>query len=150
MTTMMVFWGVMFALMVIAEFATMQFVSIWFAVGSLGAFFGAMANLGFTGQLAIFVLLSVILLAATRPLFKKLTVKSVVPMNADKEIGCTAVIIEEVNAAAGTGRVRLNGVDWMAVSEDGSVLPENTVVTVQQVQGAKLIVSKAAAEQTVR
>lgn len=149
MTTMMVFWGVLFVLLVIAELSTMQLVTIWFAIGSLGAFFAAMSKLGFTGQLAIFVLVSVILLAATRPLLKKLMVKNVVPMNADKEIGATAVIIEEVNAAAGTGRVRLNGVDWMAVSQDGSILPENTVVTVQQVQGAKLIVSKVAAEQTV-
>lgn len=149
MTTMMVFWGVVFVLMVIAEFASMQLVSIWFAVGSLGAFFAAMARLSFTGQLAIFVLASVLLLAVTRPLLKKMMVKTVVPMNADKEIGSSAVIIEEVNAAVGTGRVRLNGVDWMAVSEDGTVLPVNTIVIVQQVQGAKLIVRKSAAEQTV-
>ncbi len=149
MTTMMIFWAVVFVLMVIAECGTMQLVSIWFAVGSLGAFFAAMFNLGFTGQLAIFVLVSLLLLLATRPLLKKLRVQNVVPMNADKEIGATAVIIEEVNAAVGTGRVRLNGVDWIAVSEDGTVLPVNTVVTVQQVQGAKLIVAKAATTQTV-
>lgn len=150
MTTMMIFWAVLFVLLVIAEFASMQLVSIWFAVGALGAFFAAMAGLEFIGQLSIFVLASLLLLVMTRPLLKKLTVKTVVPMNADKEIGSSAVIIEEVNAAVGTGRVRLNGVDWMAVSDDGAVLPVNTVVTVQQVQGAKLIVRRAAAEQTVR
>ena len=149
MTSMMIFWGVIFVLTVIAEFASMQLISIWFAVGSLGAFFAAMFDLGFTAQLAIFVLVSMLLLIATRPLLKKLRVKNVVPMNADKEIGSMAVIIEEVNGAAGTGRVRLNGVDWMAVSEDGSVLPVDPVVTVTQVQGAKLLVKKAAAEQTV-
>ncbi len=149
MTTMMIFWAVLFVLMVIAECSTMQLVSIWFAVGSLGAFFAAMFNLGFIGQLAIFVLVSLVLLIATRPLLKKLRVQNVVAMNADKEIGATAVIIEEVNAAAGTGRVRLNGVDWMAVSEDGTILPVNTVVTVQQVQGAKLIVSRTAVAQSV-
>ncbi|MGN0647653.1 MAG: NfeD family protein [Oscillospiraceae bacterium] len=147
--TMMIFWGVVFVLMVIAECASMQLVSIWFAVGSLGAFFAAMLNLGFTGQLAIFVLVSFILLLVTRPLLKKLRVQNVVPMNADKEIGATAVIIEEVNAATGTGRVRLNGVDWIAVSENGTIIPVNTVVTVQQVQGAKLIVAEATIAQTV-
>ncbi len=149
MTGMMIFWGVVFILTVIAEFASMQLISIWFAVGALGAFLAAMFDLGFTGQLAIFVLVSTLLLIATRPLLKKLQVKNVVPMNADKEIGCTAVIIEEVNGALGTGRVRLNGVDWMAVSEDGSVLSVETVVTVQQVQGAKLVVKKSMNEQTV-
>ncbi len=149
MTSMMIFWGVVFVLMVIAECASMQLVSIWFAVGSLGAFFAAMLDLGFTGQLAIFVLVSLVLLIVTRPLLKKLRVQSIVPTNADKEIGATALIIEEVDAAAGTGRVRLNGVDWIAVSESGSVLPVNTVVIVRQVQGAKLIVAEAAVAQTV-
>lgn len=149
MTSMMIFWGVVFVLMVIAECASMQLVSIWFAVGSLGAFFAAMLDLGFTGQLAIFVLVSLVLLIVTRPLLKKLRVQSIVPTNADKEIGATAVIIEEVDAAAGTGRVRLNGVDWIAVSESGSVLPVNTVVIVRQVLGAKLIVAEAAVAQTV-
>lgn len=149
MTSMMVFWGVVFVLMVIAECASMQLVSIWFAVGSLGAFFAAMLDLGFTGQLAIFVLVSLVLLIVTRPLLKKLRVQRIVPTNADKEIGATAVIIEEVDTAAGTGRVRLNGVDWIAVSESGSVLPVNTVVIVRQVQGAKLIVAEAAVAQTV-
>ena len=148
MTTYMIFWGVIFVLTVLAEIASMQLVSIWFAVGALGAFFAAMANLGFTGQLAIFVLISLLLLVCTRPLLRKLKVKNVVPMNADKEIGATAVIIEEVCSAAGTGRVRLNGIDWMAISEDGSVLPKDTVVTVQQVQGAKLVVRKSMSEQT--
>ncbi len=149
MTTMMIFWGVVFVLMVIAECASMQLVSIWFAVGSLGAFFAAMLNLGFTGQLAIFVLISLVLLIATRPLLKKLRVQKIVPTNADKEIGATAVIIEEVNAAMGTGRVRLNGVDWIAVSENDTILPVNTVVIVRQVQGAKLIVAEAAVAQSV-
>lgn len=149
MTTMMIFWGVVFVLMVIAECASMQLVSIWFAVGSLGAFFAAMLNLGFTGQLAIFVLISLVLLIATRPLLKKLRVQKIVPTNADKEIGATAVIIEEVNAAMGTGRVRLNGVDWIAVSENETILPINTVVIVRQVQGAKLIVAEAAVTQSV-
>lgn len=149
MTSMMIFWGVVFVLMVIAECASMQLVSIWFAVGSLGAFFAAMLDLGFIGQLAIFVLVSLVLLIVTRPLLKKLRVQRIVPTNADKEIGATAVIIEEVDAAAGTGRVRLNGVDWIAVSESGSVLPVNTVVIVRQVQGAKLIVAEAAVAQAV-
>lgn len=147
--TMMIFWGVVFVLMVIAECASMQLVTIWFAIGALGAFFAAMLHLGFTGQLAIFVLVSFILLLATRPLLKKLRVQNVVPMNADKEIGATAVIIEEVNTAVGTGRARLNGVDWIAVSENGTIIPVNTVVTVQQVQGAKLIVVEATIAQTV-
>ena len=41
----------------------------------------------------------------------------------------------------GTGRVRINGVDWKAVSENETVIPEGSIVVVREVAGAKLIVS---------
>ena len=60
----LVFWGILCAVMVIAEFASMQLVSIWFAVGAIGAFIMAFCGFGFTAQLAVFVLVSVALLLA--------------------------------------------------------------------------------------
>ena len=39
-----------------------------------------------------------------------------------------------------TGEVTLNGMDWTARSEDGSVIEEGKRVTVVSVQGVKLIV----------
>ena len=134
------FWGALFVIAVAAEIASLQLISIWFAVGAAGAFTAALFDMGFTGQLAIFVLVSLFLLIITRPILAKLRVKHAPAMNADKDIGESAVIIEEVNAARGTGRARINGVDWMAVSETGEVLPPDTIVTVTDVQGAKLIV----------
>jgi len=140
------FWGILCVVMVIAEFASMQLVSIWFAVGAIGAFCMALADFGFTAQLAVFVLVSVVLLLATRPLLKSVRVKQVARMNADKGIGETAVIIEEVDPAHGTGRARTNGVDWIAVSETGEVIPPETVVIISRIDGAKLIVRRAEAD----
>lgn len=136
----LIFWGVIFVLTVIAEIMSMQLVSIWFAIGSAGAFCAALAEWGFTAQLALFVLISVFLLLVTRPLLKKLRVKSVPPLNAEKAIGETAVVIEEIDPALGTGRARQKGVDWMAVSETGAVIPVESIVIVSRVEGAKLIV----------
>ncbi|MBQ8920992.1 MAG: NfeD family protein [Oscillospiraceae bacterium] len=136
----MILWGVIFVLAVIAELASLQLVSIWFAVGAVCAFAAAFFGMGFTGQFGLFVAVSVVLLIATRPLLKKLRVKQAPPMNADRDIGDTAVVIEEVNPALGTGRARTNGIDWIAVSEDGSVIPKETVVLITAIEGAKLIV----------
>jgi len=136
----MILWGAVFVITVIAEFASLQLVSIWFSVGSVAAFAAAFFKLSFTVQLGIFVAVSVVLMVATRPLLKKLRVKRTPPMNADRDIGDTAVIIEEVNPARGTGRARSNGIDWIAVSEDGSVIPKETVVLITAIEGAKLIV----------
>ncbi len=146
----LILWGTVFVLAVMAELASLQLVSIWFAVGAVGAFAAAFFGMGFTGQLGIFVAVSVILLIVTRPLLKKLRVKQTPAMNADRDIGDTAVVIEDVNPALGTGRARSNGIDWIAVSEDGSVIPKETVVLITAIEGAKLIVRYREELQPVR
>lgn len=141
--TYLIFWGVIFVITLIAEIASMQLISIWFTVGSVGAFIAAMKGVGFAGQLGIFVAISLVLLLATRPLLAKLRVNQEPRTNADKNIGETAVIIEEVDPALGTGRARIGGVDWIAVSETGEILPAEAIVTVTRVEGAKLFVRRA-------
>ena len=121
----------------------MQLVSIWFAVGAAGAFVAAMMNVSFAAQLAIFVIVSVLLLLLTRPLLTKLRVKQQPRTNADLNIGETAVVIEDIDPALGTGRARLGGIDWIAVSESGENIPVDTVVMVTRVDGAKLFVRDA-------
>lgn len=140
MMEFLIFWGILFLIAVVAEIASMQLVTIWFAVGSIGAFIATLCGLGFTAQLAIFVLVSLLLLLATRPLLRSIRVSKITPTNADQNIGKTAVIIEQIDPAHGTGRARVNGVDWIAVSETGDSLPTETVVTIVRVEGAKLIV----------
>ena len=139
----MIFWGAVFVIMLLAEIASMQLVSIWFAVGAAGAFIAAMMNISFAGQLAVFVAVSVILLLLTRPLLAKLRVKQQPRTNADLNIGESAVVIEEIDPALGKGRARLGGVDWIAVSEAGSIIPAEAVVIVTRVDGAKLVVREA-------
>jgi membrane protein implicated in regulation of membrane protease activity len=143
-------WGAVFVITAAAECASLQLVSIWFTVGAAGAFAAAFFKVGFTGQLAIFVGVSLVLLIATRPLLKKIRVKQTPKMNADKNIGETAVLIEAVSPALGTGRVRHNGVDWMAVSENGADIPAGTVVQITAVEGAKLIVRDPEAARAAR
>lgn len=136
----LIFWGVIFAATAIAELMSMQLVSIWFALGAAGAFCGALAGWSFTAQLGLFVVISAALLLITRPILKKLRVKLVPPMNAEKGIGENAVVIEDINPALGTGRARLSGVDWMAVSETGCIIPKDSIVIISKIDGAKLVV----------
>lgn len=139
----LIFWGVIFVVTVLAELATLQLISIWFSFGAVGAFFAAFRGLGFAGQLAIFVLVSFALLLLTRPLLRAIRVKQTPPMNAEKSIGQTAVVIEPIDPARDTGRVRSKGVDWHAVSETGEPIPSDAIVIVTKVDGAKLFVRPA-------
>ena len=92
-------------------------------------------------QMTVFVVASVILLILTLPLAKKLTNFKKTATNSELNIGQFATVIEEVNAEKGTGRVKLKGVDWTAISSDGSIIPKDSVVIVNKIKGTKLIVT---------
>ena len=133
------FWAALVVVFVIVEIATVQLVSIWLAAGSLVTMVCTyIFDIPLVGQLLIFLVSSAIFLLISWPLLKKARNKGYVPTNAELDTGKKAVVIENIDLNAGTGRVTLNGVDWSAVSADGSVIPKESVVTVVEVQGAKL------------
>lgn len=135
------FWAALVVLFVIVEIATVQLVSIWLAAGSLVTMICTyIFDLTMVEQLLIFLISSTVFLIISWPLLKKARKKGHISTNAELDVGKKAVVIENVDLNAGTGRVTLNGVDWSAVSADGSVIPKESVVTVVEVQGAKLIV----------
>ncbi len=136
----LILWAVIFIVSVIAELATMQLVSVWFAVGALAAFIAAFF-LPFWLQVAVFSTVSVLFFIASRPLIKKLMVKTT-PTNLDKEIGSRALVIEAIDDKNKTGRIRLNGVDWNAYTIDGSLIEKDEPVIVKQISGTKILVEK--------
>ncbi|MBO7395465.1 MAG: NfeD family protein [Ruminococcus sp.] len=137
-----IIWAILVIAFVIAEIATVQLVSVWFAAGALLTmilvfFF----DIPIIGQVGIFIGSSALFLALTMPfIIRKRKKNGYIPTNSELEVGRTARVIEEVNTDNGTGRVRVGGVDWSAVSADDSVIPCDTVVTVTAVNGAKLTV----------
>lgn len=141
----LIFWAALFVFFVIAEFATVQLISVWFAIGSLIAmlctyFFD---KLPFLGQLGIFIASSAIMLAITFPFVRKKLIPSKVATNNDLNIGQSATVIEEINLDNGTGRVTLNGVNWSAVPDNkDTIIPNGTIVTIKNVDGSKLVVEK--------
>lgn len=136
------FWAMLVVAFVIAEIATVQLVSVWFAAGALVTlvlvfFF----DIPLIGQLGIFLAASTVFLALTMPfIIRKRKKRGYIPTNSELEIGKTAIVIEEINTDMSTGRVRLNGVDWSAVPADDIIIPVDTVVTVTEVNGARLTV----------
>ncbi len=137
-------WAVVFVLFVIAEATTFQLVSIWFALGALVTILcGILFDIGFIAQIAVFTLSSGLFLALTFPFLSKWRKsKKIVSTNAELDVGERAVVIEEINEDIGSGRVTLKGVDWSAIpASKGTVIPKDTIVTVEKVQGSKLIVA---------
>lgn len=141
MFTSMILWGVVFAVAVIAELATLQLVTIWFAAGALAAFITAAIGFSTMAQTIVFTAVSVLLLCVTRPLLQKMRVKDVIPTNYDAEVGKLALVIEEINPSLNTGRVKIGGVNWRARTENDSVLPVETSVRVVRIEGTTAFVT---------
>lgn len=136
-------WTIAFLICLIAEGATFHaLVTIWFAIGALGATLAALAGLGFIWQLSIFVVVSALLLMLTRPLVRRLRKNAAPDPTEEYDIGKTAIVIEGIDNELGVGRVKLDGVDWAARSADGGAITEGAVVTVRKIDGAKLIVTR--------
>lgn len=138
--TMLLFWIIALVVLIIVEAVTAQMVTIWFAAGALGAIVAERLGAEVWLQWVVFVAVSAIALVATRPLVRKLTKTKVQPTNADRCIGQTAIVTEEINNIEGKGQVHVNGVTWTARSLDGTVFKKDERVTVERIDGVKLIV----------
>ena len=137
MTPFIIGWIIAIVAFISIEAATIQLVSIWFMGGALAGMIAAMCGLGFVWQFGLFVAVSALLLAIF--LRKKLTPKHT-RTNADRLIGREALVTEPIDDLRATGAVRVDGVLWTARSETGANIPENAVVTITRIEGAKLFV----------
>lgn len=139
-TFMITFWAVAFVFFLVCEVATCTaLVSVWFALGSLVSLFLAIANVNFLIQCIVFIVSSAVFLALTRPFVKKMQGRKFAT-NYELDEGRTAAVIEDIDNVANKGRVRLNGTDWAARSENGENIPSGHAVIVVKVDGSKLIV----------
>ena len=64
------------------------------------------------------------------------------PTNADRFIGQQGVVEETINNIEGKGLVKVKGAVWTARSTDGAVIEKGSGVTVDRIDGVKLMVSK--------
>lgn len=137
---MLIFWIVLLVVLIVVEAVTAQLVTIWFAAGAAAAIIAELCGLQQWLQWIIFIAVSVIALVATRPLVRKATKSTIEPTNADRCIGKTAVVTEDIDNIEGKGQVHVNGITWTARSSDGTVFRKDERVTVEKIDGVKLIV----------
>ena len=135
-------WLIAALVLVIFEICSATFGAICFAIGA--AFSALAAGLGanLTWQIVIFAVVSLLTFIFLRPfMLKFLDRKSKdVKTNADALVGRKAIVSERIDAAQHTGRVAVDGDDWKAVSEDGSVIEKGTPVEIVKLDSIILTV----------
>ena len=145
MGDMPLIWIGVMIVMLILEAVSAQLVSVWFVVGALAAATVSFFNPSFSIQFCVFIVVSLVLLVATRPFIRKLKSKTkVVPTNADRYIGQEAVVTEDIDDVSGSGQVKVAGSVWTAKSSNGSPIPKGSDVIVREIKGVKLIVDRKA------
>ena len=138
--------GILWLIAIIAfgvlESVTAQFISIWFAGGAFVSLIAHLLGASQAVQWIIFVIASAMLLILTRPMVKRLTKADVSVTGTDMLIGKTAVMIKATDSRGELGEVKADGKIWTANSIDGEPIEENAVVTIEKIEGVKLIVRK--------
>ncbi len=136
-----IFWLFAMVIFIAAEAMTVSLVSIWFALGALGAVVVALTGGGLAFQVTVFLVLAVALLLSLRGIVRRHLAPRITKTNIDSVIGATGVVITPVNNIAALGQVQVNGVEWSARSSDNSHIAAGTLVRVDKIEGVKVYVT---------
>lgn len=137
-----VFWLFLALVLGIIEAATVNLVTVWWAVSAVLT--AILASLGVKMQIqsACFIVFSAVLLVLTRPLVKKFTDKKKIATNADRIIGMTGIVIKEINPLENVGQIKVMGQVWSAKTLSGEKIEEGKEVTVCGLEGVKAVVRR--------
>ena len=141
-----VLWIIFLVVFLIIEASTVNLVTIWFAAGSLGAIIASSLGAEVIWQIVTFLCVSAITLVVARPIIKKHIKTKTVPTNADRVIGKTGIVTEDITNDKFAGQVSVSGREWSAVTNDNSPLCVGTKVKIKEISGVKLIVEKEKGE----
>ncbi|MBQ4045560.1 MAG: NfeD family protein [Lachnospiraceae bacterium] len=136
-------WLIICGVLIVMEMSTVSLTTIWFAGGAFIAFIVQKLGFGFTGQLLVFAIVSLVLLIFTRPIVKKHLNTRTTRTNVEAMEGKTGVVTEKISNLKDTGLVRVAGQIWTARShDDGEEFEKGDQVQVLRVSGVKLIVKR--------
>ena len=127
------------------EAVSVGLTSIWFAAGALAALIAALLGGALWIQITLFLAVSLLFLAAVRPLAKRYLNDKVEATNADRVIGAEAKVTEDIDNIHGKGAVIIRGMTWSARSQDDGPIPTGTLVRVLRIEGVKVFVEPLAA-----
>ena len=136
-------WLGVIALTLIIELCTMELVSIWFTLGAIIPFIlSAIGGIYIELQIAIFVVVSALLIIFVRKYAKKLLLKNMnEKTNLDSIVGKHFRVVEETTFEK-NGTVKINDVVWSIMGENQETIEKGSIIEVLRVEGNKLIVKK--------
>jgi membrane protein implicated in regulation of membrane protease activity len=138
-----VLWLIVAVIFALGELHTAGFFLGPFAVGAVLATLLSAAGAGAVIEWAVFLVVSLILLAALRPIARAHQRSRATRTGTAALIGQTATVVERIANAEGIGCVKLAGEIWTARAyDDDDVIEPGTRVQVLEIRGATALVSE--------
>lgn len=144
-----IIWLVLMVVFLMIEGASVSMVSLWFSAGALCSLIVSLIGGEIWLQVLVFFTVSVVLLAALRPLARKYFTPKLTRTNVDSVIGSTGTVTAEINNVTGQGQVKLASMEWTARSTSGEPIPAGTLIRVDRIEGVKAFVSPLQVEAKV-
>lgn len=138
--SMWLLWLIVAGIFFIGEIITVGFLVFWLGIGALLALIVSLFTTNVLIQTATFVISSIMLILATKPIVNKFFNKESIPTNIDTLKGKKAIVIEDINTTTGKGQVKIGGEVWSAICDENIVIPKDTEVTVVEIRGVKALV----------
>lgn len=135
-------WLIVSGICFIIEIATVGFLVFWFAVAALITCILSLFIHSVIAQTTIFIILSIVLIALSRPFAEKIGRKDKVVTNSNSVIGKEGIVVKQINSKLGeVGQVKVGGDTWSAVVNDyKDEIPVGSTIRVLKIDGVKLII----------
>ena len=139
-----VLWLIAAVVLAVGEIATMGFFLAPFAAGAIIAALTSAAGAGTAVSLIVFLVISIVALAALRPLARShRRMPPQIRTGTAALVGRHATVLERIANQEGVGCVRLDGEVWTARAYDeDEVIEEGRRVQVIEIRGATALVSE--------
>ena len=137
-------WLIAAGIFFVAEIITVGFMIFWLGISALIVCLLSLFIHNLFAQMAIFVVLSTLLLIFTRPFVEKFVIKKEqkVATNAFSVIGKEGKVIKSMDSITKLGQVKIGNETWTAKTENDTLLSEGDTIRVDSIEGVKAIVSK--------
>ena len=134
-------WLILAGVFVIGEVITSGFLIFWLGIASLIAMAVSFVTDNIIIQTTVFLISSVILILATKPLVKKFAKVETTKTNAFSLIDKKGIVTKDISSINSTGQVKVEGELWSATGENDMEIPKGTEVKIKEIKGVKLIVT---------
>lgn len=128
-------WLIIFIFLIFVEIATVNLVSIWFAIGAIASCILSIYVDNLIIQLGCFAITSTICLILTKSIISKIKNHKITPTNLDRVIGDIGIVTKNIDEF-NNGEVKVDGKTWTATSKE--TLKVGSKAKIVSINGVKL------------